>query len=56
MDAALFNAKCKYHEQIMSKLLDGKIPMLMAETEEGQKELDKITKECTILMNKKFGD
>ena len=56
MDADLFNAKCKYHEEIMSKLLGDKIPMLMAETEEGKKELDKINKECTILMNKKFGD
>jgi hypothetical protein len=52
----LFLEKCEYHEKIMSKLLGDKIPMLLAETKEGQQELDIINAKVSKAMIEKYGE
>jgi|TARA_R110002012_G_scaffold302093_1_gene502805 hypothetical protein len=51
----LFLEKCEYHEKIMSKLLGDKIPMILAETKEGQKQLDVINAKVSKAMIEKYG-
>ena len=52
----LFLEKCEYHEKIMAEFLGDKIPMLLAETKEGQKQLDIINAKVSKLMIEKYGE
>ena len=51
-----FDEKCEYHQQTMDKLLNGKIPMVMDETKEGQAELTIINAKVSAAMVAKFGE
>ena len=53
---SLFWEKCEYHEKIMAALLGDKIPMLLAETKEGQQELVIICAKVSKLMIEKYGE
>ena len=53
---SLFWEKCEYHEKIMAELLGDKIPMLLAETKEGQQELVIICAKVSKLMIEKYGE
>ena len=52
----LFDVKCTYHQELMDQFLGGQIPMLLADTKEGQAKLDIINAKVSKAMFERFGE
>jgi hypothetical protein len=53
---SLFDEKCAYWQGLMDDLLRGRVPMLMAETKQGQAKLDVINEKVSAAMIAKYGE
>ena len=51
-----FDEKCRYHQERMDHYLGEDIPMLLADTKEGQAKLDVINAKVSKDMEDKFND